>query len=149
MSTNPEYSLDDFLSDDIAVAFDGGASNVLEDGKYRWAIKSIETAMGQRNGAAWKKIIFKGVNADTGSPLNRERNLTLANGTVNTVALTMLGEQMAKSGIRKTLKEILTSTEPLPVVTLNVYTKTGSDNVARQDWMMEVCPDQTIMTVPF
>ena len=147
--SNSEHSLEDFLGDDIAALFDAGTANVLEDGKYRWAIKEISFLMGQRNGAPWKKIAFKGINADTGGILNRERNLTLANGTVNTVALTMLGEQMARAGIRKNIKELLTSKDPLPVVTLNVSTRVGGDNVSRQDWSIEVCADQNILEVPF
>lgn len=147
--SNAEHSLEDFLGDDIASFFDAGAANVLEDGKYRWAIKEITFTMGQRNGAPWKKIHLKGVNADTGGILNRERNLTLNTGAVNTVALTMLGEQMARAGIRKNIKELLLNVEPLPVVTLNIHTTVGKDGVSRQDWSIEVCADQAIIEVPF
>lgn len=147
--SNPEHSIEDFLSDDLGAFFDDGAANVLEDGKYRWAIKTIDFSMGQRNGAPWKKIHLKGINADTGTTLNRERNLTLGNGTVNTIALTMLGEQMARSGIRKNIKELLANDAPLPVVTLNVFTNVGKDGVSRQDWSIEVSADQTIIETPF
>lgn len=147
--SSTEHSLEDFLGDDIAALFDAGAANVLEDGKYRWAIKEFSFTMGQRNGAPWKKLHLKGINADNGNPLNRDRSLTLSTGAVNTVALTMLGEQMARAGIRKNIKELLNNVDPLPVVTLNVNTRVGGDGVSRQDWSIEACADQTIIEAPF
>ena len=149
MTDIPEISLDEFLSDDILAAFAEGSANALEDGTYRWVIKSIETKSGQAGGAVWKRIIFRGVNADNGSPMVRERMLTKHNGTINTVALTMLGEQMAKAGIRKNLKEILTDSSGLPVVNMVVSTRVGSDNVPRQDWAIAACADQSIVECPF
>ncbi len=114
----------------------------LPEGFYRFKICRIIPEMWSNMGLCYRRITLEGIDADTGSPLVLSRAWNPYDGERSRAAVAHLARSLAKAGIRKSLRDLITGPVDLPVIRLEIASRFDKNSESQKVWAMWPCDNQ-------